>query len=111
MNTITLKQLKERGACLEQMFLFKQLFGNEVEVTVKRCVKYYNKFDWVWVAACLLSNELWEEYEKIRQSAYEEYEKIRQSAQEEYEKSIQSAWEEYLKKQARAFGECYLKMG
>ena len=124
MNKITLEQLKEHGACLEQMLLFKELFGKEVKVTVKRCVKYYNKFDWEWAAEHLLSNKMckeylnirqlaWEEYLKIRRSAYKEYEKIEQLAYKKYEKYFkikQLAREEYLKKRAQAFGECYLRM-
>ena len=98
MNKITLDQLKEHNACVEQLHLFKELFGKEVEVTVGKCVEYYDKFDWAWAALHLLSDELYEKYFKIKRLAREEYLKIQQPA-----------WEEYKKKTAQAFGECYLK--
>ena len=130
MNTITLEQLKEHNACLEQMLLFNEIFGEEVKVTVKRCVKYYDKFSWEWAAMNLLSNELcgeflniiqpareeylkieqpaWKEYLKIKQLAYEEYLKIRRSAYEEYSKIRRSAYKEYEKIEQLARKE-YLK--
>ena len=130
MKTITLDQLKEYEACVEQLHLFKELFGNEVEVTVKRCAEYYDKFSWNWAAAFLLSVELREEYSKIRRSAWEEYlnmkqlaykgylkieqpalkeyEKIRRLVYKEYEKIRRSAWEKYLKIERSAYEE-YLK--
>ena len=110
MNTITLEQLKEHEACTRQLLLFKELFGKEVELTVRRCIKYYDKFNWDWAAGYLLSDELYEEYLNIRQLAWEEYKKIQQPAWEEYKKIQQPAWEEYKKKLSQTFGECYLKM-
>ena len=121
MNTITLKQLKKHEACTGQLHLFKELFGNEVEVTVEKCIEYYNKFNWTWAAKHLLSDELFKEYKKIKQLAWEGYEKIEQPAWEKYEEIGQPAYKEYLKiqqlaqeeyskKTAQAFGECYLKM-
>ena len=120
MKIITLQQLKEHGACINQLRLFKQLFGKEVEVTVKRCVKYYDKFDWEWAAGCLLSDELHEEYLRIERLAWgecieivvlarREYLEIERPAHKEYEKIEQRALKEYKKKIAQAFGECYLK--
>ena len=109
MNKITLEQLKEHEACVKQLHLFKELFGKEVEVTVEKCVEYYDKFSWAWAAECLLSDELYEEYSKIRRSAWEEYLNIIQLAYGKYEKIEQLALEVYEKKKAQAFGKCYLK--
>ena len=110
MNKITLEQLKEHHACTGQLHLFKKLFGKEVEVTVEKCIKYHDKFDWEWAAEHLLSVELYKEYKKIQQPAWEEYLEIKRLAWKEYLKIAQPAWEEYLKKIAQAFGECYIKM-
>ena len=121
MNIITLEQLKEHNACVQQLHLFKELFGEEVKVTVEKCLEYYNKFDWVWAAKHLLSDELFKEYKKIEQLAWEEYFNILQPTykkylknkvlvEKEYRETMQPIWEEYRKKIAQAFAKCYLKM-
>ena len=80
MIKITLEQLRKAKACSEQVTLFIQLFGSEVEVTPEKAVLYKDKFDWDWAGRYLLPRLAWEEYDKIAASAREEYDKIKASA-------------------------------
>jgi 6-phosphofructokinase len=51
---ITTAKLRERNACLDQIALFKRLFGSEVVVTVELAVKHADDFDFEWATDNLL---------------------------------------------------------
>jgi hypothetical protein len=55
MRKLTLKTLIAKGACKDQVDLFKAAFGGRVDVTVALCVKHAGQFDWSWAARNLLS--------------------------------------------------------
>jgi len=48
--TITLKDLRLKGACKDQVELFKKTFGKEVLLTKKLVLKHGSQFDLYWVA-------------------------------------------------------------
>jgi hypothetical protein len=54
MPVITAAKLRERNACIDQIVLFRRLFGDEVEVTVDRAVSHAECFDFEWAADNLL---------------------------------------------------------
>ena len=76
MKILTLKTLKEKGACESALTKFNSLFGESVEVTVDLCIKHVGDFDWGW-ARCLLSATARAEYKKSRATAQAEYDKLR----------------------------------
>ena len=92
---ITVKQLRDLGACAEQVEMFECLFGASVEVTEALCVKHAQDFGvgaWDWAAGHLLSP-----------SARAEYEAAVAPARAEYEAARAPAWAEYGAARARAF--------
>ena len=52
---ITLKQLKKLGACADQTKLFKEIFGDSVEITEDVIREHGAKFDVNWLAGHVLS--------------------------------------------------------
>src|SRR5579863_8838656 len=52
---ITVELLRKKGACKEQMSLFKELFPNGVIVTKAGCLAVADKFNWYWAAHNLLN--------------------------------------------------------
>jgi hypothetical protein len=109
MAKITLSQLETANACGGQRKLFKELFGDSIEITIDLAEKYFDKFDVDWVAESLLNSEYLAEYEKIRDSAWGEYLKITKPAYAEYEKIVDSDWGEFRKIRDSALNE-YLKI-
>ena len=55
MAILTLRQLIDEGACVDQRALFKATFGESVDVTEDLCVQHAQDFDWIWAAYHLLS--------------------------------------------------------
>ena len=122
---ITLAQLKKLGACEDQVALFRNNFGEEVEATEALCVKHAQKFNWNWAANNLLSaparraydeamasaQQAYEEATAPAQRAYEEataparraYDEATASAQQAYEEAMASAQQAYEEATARAF--------
>ena len=97
---LTLDQLIQAKACQEQVNLFKELFGSEVKVTVRKAQSVASKFDWNFAAAHLLSS-----------SGYTEYDKVRAPALSEYKKVCAPAWAEYDKVCATTFAALYISEG
>lgn len=52
---ITLKQLKDGDACLDQRKLFKSLFGKEVRLTKRLVLRHAQQFQWIWAAGTFLT--------------------------------------------------------
>ena len=59
---ITLKDLRRMGACLEQVKLFKSLFGGEVEMTRENVLQYGAQFDLTWLASKIMSEAQYADY-------------------------------------------------
>ena len=84
---ITLRNLKAKGACEEQVALFKETFGQSVEVTEETCDKAVKAgIDFNWASANLLSRTQLAEYQRIEGPAWAEYQRIRGPALAEYER-------------------------
>ena len=117
-NVITLDVLIEKKACQDQVDLFKQHFGESVEITEEICLKYYDKFVIERVVVNMLNEEqreaymviqgpAWKDYKVIEEPAYEAYNAIVSPANEAYEAIQRPAYTKYLKNQARAFFVAY----
>lgn len=113
---LSIKRLKEIHACRPQVALFRELFGEAVEVTETTCIAVVDKFDWDWAAVKLLDATAWEEYNRIHDAAWEEYNRIMDTAWEEYHLDPDghhrkcagdTAWEEYNRAKAAAFGRIF----
>jgi hypothetical protein len=77
---ITLRQLRKWGACEPQVELFKQLFGEEVELTEALVLEHGPKFDLNWIAEKIMTPERLEAYQKAIAPAEEAYEKATAAA-------------------------------
>jgi len=118
MKTLTLQRLIDLGACADQRELFRETFGDSVDVTPELCVSVADKFDWRWAAEHLLSAPAWAEYERatapawaecerVEAPAWAEYERVKALARAEYKRVEAPAWAEYQRVEARTFGELY----
>ncbi len=65
MRKITLKQLKDAGACRSQRMKFKKMFGEEVVVTQKLCRKVAEIFEFNWAGIHLLNDKSTCSYHRI----------------------------------------------
>ena len=54
-RVLTLAALKRKGACADQIALFRDKFGDSVVVTEALCVEHAAAFSWSWGAENLLS--------------------------------------------------------
>ena len=115
MAKLTIKMLKDAGACAPELERLKGLFGSSVEITEEFCVKHASECNWGW-ASKLLSPEARAEYERVRASAWAEYDRARAPARVEYERVTDvehaecelvsaSAWAEYERARASAWAE------
>jgi cell division septum initiation protein DivIVA len=100
-----LQELIDKGACPDQVRLFRKRFGKSVSVTVALCVKVAQDFDLGWAASNLLSAPALAEYERVRAQALAEYERVRAQALAEYERVRAQAWAEYERVRAQAWAE------
>lgn len=48
-RTLTLATLKSKGACVEQVALFRKMFGKSVQITEALCVEHASAFSWGWL--------------------------------------------------------------
>jgi hypothetical protein len=103
--TITLKMLRKAGACSLQVDLFRDTFGESVEVTESLLIGHAGKFELDFAARKFFRAPALAEYEKARDAALAEYEKVRAPALAEYEKGRAPAWAEYEKASAPALAE------
>ena len=75
-RTLTLTALKKKGACSEQVALFRKMFGRSVEITEALCVEHASVFSWGWAARNLLMAPAWAEYDRVTAPARAEYERV-----------------------------------
>ena len=95
-NVITLDMLIRKKACSKQVELFKQYFGESVEITEEICIKYSNEFYIDCLAAKMLNEEQLKAYKAIRDPAYEEHKATDvRAALEAYEAIEGPAWKKY----------------
>ena len=97
--TITARQLRAKGACADQLALFRERFGASVtfdtlEALEAACVANPD-FDYSWAAGALFSEPIWEEYERQRAPILAEYERQRAPIWAEYERQRAPILAEY----------------
>ena len=95
-RTLTLRTLIDKGACSEQVELFRVRFGKSVHVTQRLCVSVADAFDWNWAALHLLSKPAWAEFERVTAPALADYRRV-----------WAAAWAEYERVTARTFAKLY----
>ena len=101
--TITLKQLRRKGACEPQVQLFKTTFGQSAEVTIETALKMADKFDWTWAAKKLLPAPAWKAFSEARAQAWKAYEEATATAEKAYEETLATAEKAYDEARATAF--------
>ena len=79
MTKLTIKMLKDAGACALELKRLKGLFGSSVKITEEFCVEHASECNWDW-ARRLLSPEARAEYDRVSASAWAEYGRARASA-------------------------------
>ena len=68
-RTLTLATLKSKGTCVEQVALFRKMFGKSVQITEALCVEHVSAFSWNWAAENLLTASARATYEAAMASA------------------------------------------
>ena len=90
--TITLKQLRLKDACSEQVELFKATFGEAVEVTMDNAVKYADKFNWTWAAEHLLPATAGKAYWEAVATVWTAYREAKAPAEQAYREAKATAF-------------------
>lgn len=97
MPKITLEDLVNRGACHNYRVKFRDLFGEEVEVTVELCVKYAQDFDWNWARDNLLGwGKPRDDFDALEGPAYQEMTDVTDPAYKEYSEAREKFYAELL---------------
>jgi hypothetical protein len=98
------------NACPDQVKLFRETFGESVEVTEKLCLSVSDKFAWTWAAHKLLPASAQIEYVRVTAPAYAEYDSACASdvTRSYYERVGAPARAKYNRAQALAFARGYL---
>ena len=104
-RTLTIQTLIGKGACPEQVELFRAKFGESVRVTQRLCVSVADAFAWNWAAQHLLSTLAWAEYVRVKAPAQAKYERVEAAAWAEYGRVTAPAWPEYERVRAAAWAE------
>jgi hypothetical protein len=79
---ITAELLCAKGACTDQIALFRKFYPDGTTVTVERCLEHVADFYWGWGARNLLSEPAWRAYNEEIAPAL---------------KACEDAWEAYNK--------------
>lgn len=112
MREITLEMLENRDACYGQQKLFRELFGDRVEVTPELCVKHAKDFEWRWACEELLSGEAQRDCRKkiddIREWESKRYDEIHSDGG--CGDACYAVGDEANAKMAKAFGESFVKV-
>ena len=104
---ITCTLLKEKGACKEQVILFRKAFGakGKASLSKRNAIKFASVFDFGWAARYLLNNEDLAEYNKACAPIVAEYDKAHAPIVAEYQKACAPIWAEYQKARAPIWAE------
>ena len=94
MAKLTIKMLKNAGACAPELTRLKGLFGSSVKITEEFCVEHASECDWDW-ASKLLSPEARVEYDRVQAAAWEEFSRVSAPAWAERDRVVASARAEY----------------
>ncbi len=106
MKRVTAAQLRELGACEDQVRTVEKHWPRGVPLTGPSINKAMSLgLDVGWFAQAVLGAPAWAEYNKVRAPAWAEYEKVMAPALAEYEKVRATALAEYNKVKAPAWAE------
>jgi hypothetical protein len=94
MSTITASMLEH--ACKEQRDLFRDLFGESVEVTEDLCGEHADKFDWDWAASRLLLEDGRARYKRARALIRDQYLNATGPAFKAYMVAHAIAWQAFV---------------
>ena len=95
---ITVKQLVEKQACVEQVKVFRKLFGASATVTLANCRKASKAgLDFNWAAQNLLPATALEAYQKAKAPALKAYQKAIATAWDSRRKAIATVLKAYEK--------------
>ena len=130
MKSITVEMLQAHGACDSQVTLFRELFGETVDVTVEVCVLHAIEFYLGWAASNLFPASIMADYEakiapiradyrakrKIirddndakRKIIDDDYDAKLKPIQDDYDAKLKIIRADYDAKRAPLFAECYL---
>lgn len=76
-RVLTLATLREKGACKEQVAIFRKMSGARVEITEAWCVEHAGVFSWKWAAEKLLSTPARKAYREAVALARKSYDEAR----------------------------------
>jgi hypothetical protein len=107
-RTLTLATLKKKGACKEQVALFRKMFGRSVEITEALCVEHAAVFSWGWAAENLLTAAALAEYQRVRAAALAKYQRVMAAALAEFGRVTAAALAEYERVKAAAWARAYI---
>lgn len=117
---ITARLLASKGACPDQVKLFRRTFPKGADVTVKNALKAVSAgLDLNWAACNLLSAPAWKAYLKATAPAWKAYKEATAPALEAYEEATATAleackeatatdWKAYEEARAPAFVSAWL---
>ncbi len=106
MKRVTAAQLRELGACKDQVETVEKHWPRGVPLTGPSIRKAMSLgLDVGWFAQAVLGAPALAEYNKVRAPAWAEYEKVMAPAWAEYEKVMAPALAEYEKVRATALAE------
>ena len=110
MKTITVKQLKAKDACEDQVQLFQETFGDTLELkskdqALKLAKVMAQEFDFEWASENLLND--FKAYGEAEVTLYEAYGEAIAPSYRAYEEAIAPLWEAYMEAKAQLFAEMY----
>ena len=116
---ITAELLCAKGACTDQIALFRKFYPKGKNVTLAACLRHAARFNWRWATRNLLSapaqkacikeiDTALEAYAKASLAAWKASAKARAAAWEAYDRKCAAAWEAYAKASATAFAHAAL---
>ena len=106
---LTIADLEMVRACEEQVAKFRELFGNEVLVTVELAVQHAADFDWDWAARKLLSAPARAAYNAAVAPEWDAYEASEAAADAAYDAATAAAWAAYEAARAPAWATAFIQ--
>jgi hypothetical protein len=101
----TLQMLIDAEACEPQVDLFRETFGNSVNVTVARAKKVAGLFDWGFAQRFLdgqgkadfdrTNDAAWADYERTRAAAWADLDRICDAARADFDRTNDAALADY----------------
>ena len=105
MTELKLQTLIDRGACADQVALFRAKFGESVDVTHELCASVASEFDFCWAARNLLPPAAYAEYARVRAPAYAKYKRVTAPAYAKYKRVTAPDYAEYKRVTDAAYAE------